>query len=499
MASYDALRCGRYFDPMNNPSKSNIVDPLSEVAEVMPEALAVVAPGRMLTFGELDGLVAATARRLRAQAGGVGARVGLYLPNGWQALVLVLASIRAGVVVCPISTRVPPNGVATLLRKVSASLLITGRSELTGHLPDEIVVVPPETMVEEEVGGQEEASPLALDQPATVVFTSGSMGVSKAALHSVGNHYFSAMGARGNIALDSGDRWLLALPLYHVGGLGIVFRCVWAGATVVVPEPELALGAAIRQYEITHVSLVGTQLGRLLREEEGTAPATLKAVLVGGSAVSPSLIQQAHACGYPIHTTYGLTEMMSQVTTTPPGASLARLGTAGRLLPHRQVRIADNGEILVQGAVLFQGYVEGVALHRPLDADGWFHTGDRGVLDTDGFLRVLGRTDNMFISGGENIHPEEIEQALCTLDGVQQAVVVPVADASFGQRPIAFVKMTGRLPAREDFAAHLEALLPRFKIPLAFYAWPGETASPGMKINRAFFRRYAEQTHRAEL
>lgn len=463
----------------------------------MPEAPAVVAPGRTLTFGELEGLVAATARRLRARAGGAGARVGLYLPNGWRAIVLVLASIRAGVVACPISTRVPPEGVAALLRTISASLFITGHRELAGHLPDEIVVVSPEAVVEE-AGEMIATSYLSLDQPATVVFTSGSMGSSKAALHSVGNHFFSAMGSGANIALAAGDRWLLALPLYHVGGLGIVFRCMWAGATVVVPEPGLALGAAIRQYGTTHISLVGTQLGRILREEEGAAPAALKAVLVGGSAVSMSLIRQAHAQGYPIHTTYGLTEMTSQVTTTLPGASLARLGTAGRLLTHRRMCIADDDEILVQGAVLFQGYVEGEALHRPLDADGWFHTGDRGLLDADGFLRVLGRTDNMFISGGENIHPEEIEQALCMLDGVQQAVVVPVADAAFGQRPIAFIKMTGRLPAREDIAARLEALLPRFKIPLAFYAWPGEAVSPGMKIDRAVFRRYAEQAYRAE-
>ena len=451
--------------------------------------------------------------------------MGLYLPNGWHALVLVLASIRAGVVACPISTRVPLQGVAALLRTVSASLLITGRSDVAGHLPKDVVVMPPEDAVMECIPfadrdkqrlgpvrrtGRTSASPerptdhpesvthLPANQPATVVFTSGSMGEAKAALHSVGNHYFSAMGANSTIALAPGDRWLLALPLYHVGGLGIVFRCVLAGATVVMPEPDLALGAAIRHYSITHVSMVATQLGRVLREEEA-APAALKAVLVGGGAVAPSMIQEAFARGVPLHTTYGLTEMTSQVTTTPPGVALDRLGTAGRLLPYRQIRIAEDGEILVRGAVLFQGYVDGGVLQRPLDADGWFHTGDRGVLDADDFLRVLGRTDNMFISGGENIHPEEIEQALCTLAGVQQAVVVPVADASFGQRPVAFVKMAGSLPGRDAFAAGLEGVLPRFKIPLAFYAWPVEAASRSMKVDRAFFRRYAAQRHQAEL
>ena len=116
----------------------------------------------------------------------------------------------------------------------------------------------------------------------------------------------------------------------------------------------------------------------------------------------------------------------------------------------------------------------------------------------DGFLHVLGRTDTMFISGGENIHPEEIEQALCALDGMQHAVVVPVADATFGHRPLAFVKMVGDVPARQALAARLEALLPRFKIPIAFYEWPDEAAAPGLKIDRTFFEKYAQGLFRAE-
>ena len=285
---------------------SEIIDPLYEAASAMPEALAVVAPARALSYGDLDRLVAATARRLQSFSGGPARRVGLSLPHTWRALVLVLATIRAGAVACPISTRVPPRGVAALLRKVAALVLITDREEWAGHLPEDIDVVSPEAVVEEEEGFREAAPRLAVDQPATMVFTSGSTGVAKAVLHSVGNHYFSARGSNENIALGPGDRWLLALPLYHVGGLGVVFRCVLAGATVVVPESGLSTGEAIRRYGVTHVSLVATQLGRLLQE----APVLekLKAVLVGGSAVPSSLIRQARARDLPVHTTYGLTE-----------------------------------------------------------------------------------------------------------------------------------------------------------------------------------------------
>lgn len=462
----------------------------------MPEALAVMAPDRTLRYDELDRLVTATARRLQT-LGDASMRVGLCLPSTWRALVLVLAMIRAGRVACPISTRMPPQGVTALLGKVAASVLLTDRRDEAGHLPDDVIVLTPEEMVEEGRGSSEAVPHMAVDQPATMVFTSGSTGEAKAALHSIGNHYYSALGSNENIALGPGDRWLLALPLYHVGGLGVVFRCLLAGAAVVVPEPGLAVGEAIRRYSVTHVSLVATQLRRLL--DEATMPEGLKAVLVGGSAVPSSLIREAHGRGFPLHTTYGLTEATSQVATTPPGASLDQLGTSGRCLPYREIKVAEDGEILVRGAVLFQGYVEGESMHRPVDADGWFHTGDRGRLDADGLLRVLGRTDAMFISGGENIHPEEIEQALGSLDGVQQAVVVPVADATFGQRPVAFVKTTGGVPRREALAPRLEALLPRFKIPVAFYAWPDEAPTPGMKIDRAFFAQMARRVHQAEL
>ena len=132
-------------------------------------------------------------------------------------------------------------------------------------------------------------------------------------------------------------------------------------------------------------------------------------------------MDEALARGLPIHTSYGLTEMASQVTTTPPGASPGELRTAGRVLPGREVSISGGGEILVRGETLFAGYVDGEKVDRPLDADGWFHTGDLGDLDEDGYLRVLGRSDNLFISGGENIQPEEIEEALCSLEGVERS------------------------------------------------------------------------------
>ena len=177
-------------------------------------------------------------------------------------------------------------------------------------------------------------------------------------------------------------------------------------------------------------------------------------------------------------TSYGLTEMASQVTTTPPGASKEQLRTAGRALPYREIRVSTEGEILVRGKTLFAGYLRNGGLDRPLDEDGWFHTGDLGELDDGGNLRPTGRRDNLFVSGGENVQPEEIEAALLRLSGVEEAVVVPVPDPEFGARPVAFVRTSG-VPA--DLAQELGRSLPRFKVPGEFHGWEG---AGGMKPDR---------------
>jgi O-succinylbenzoic acid--CoA ligase len=465
--------------------------PLRAAAIAAPGALAVVGAGGALTYGDLDRQVAVAAEGIGEQDLGAGARVALYLQKDEPYLVLLLALIRAGCVACPLSTRLPPHGAAPLLQKISCRALISSDEELLEETDAVIQGLRPQRLLADEPAARDhpldsEPLRLALDRPSTIVFTSGSAGEANAALHTFGNHYYNALGSNANIALAPGDRWLHSLPLYHVGGLSILFRCLLAGATVALPQPGASLGKAIADGGATHVSLVSTQLLRLLREADLEA-GKLKAILLGGGPIPVPLVDGATARGLPIHTSYGLTEMASQVTATPPGASCEELRTSGRPLPHREISIREDGEILVRGETLFTGYVEGEAVDRPQDAEGWFHTGDLGELRTDGYLRVRGRKDNLFISGGENVQPEEIEEALCRLQGVEEAVVVPVPDAEFGSRPVAFVRTAGGKFG--DLARPLEPVLPRFKIPVAFHEWP--EGGEGMKVDRRSFRERA--------
>ncbi|MGI9050113.1 MAG: o-succinylbenzoate--CoA ligase [Rubrobacteraceae bacterium] len=463
--------------------------PLREVAISSPDAPAIVGAEETLSYSELDRLVSAASRRLGELGLGLGARVAIYLPKDERYVVLVLALIRAGAVACPLSTRLPPSSVEPLLRRAGCQALISDDEEALDAISGNIEKLHPEEVLMGEAVVEDHArSRLRIDSPATLVFTSGSTGTPKAALHTFGNHYYSALGSNENIALGPGGRWLLSLPLYHVGGLSILFRCLLEGAAMVLPGPREKLGGSIARYGITHVSLVSTQLRRLL--SEGDAPESLEAVLLGASGIPASLLEEATNRSLPIYTSYGLTEMASQVTTTS-GASRDELETSGRALPYREVSISDEGEILVRGETLFAGYVEGDEIERPLDEEGWFHTKDLGEIDAEGYLRVLGRRDNLFISGGENIQPEEVEEALLRLENVVQAAVAPVPDSEFGSRPVAFVRTTGGYFDSESLRASLEKVLPRFKVPVAFHEWPAEASTESAKVDRALFGRLA--------
>jgi o-succinylbenzoate---CoA ligase len=448
-----------------------------------------VRAGGTLLYGELDRWVSVASEALGERGVREGTRVAIYLPKDERYFVLLLAILRLGAVACPISTRLPARAIEPLLEDagcqalISDDLLLEGTDAPHGLRPAEVLA---------ERAARDLSTPLYLRTklPVTVVYTSGSTGSPKGALHTVGNHVYSALGSNANITLAPGDRWLHALPLYHVGGLSIVFRCLLARAAIALPEAGIGVGEGMSALGATHVSLVATQLLRLL--EEDVSLDGLKAILLGGSAVPPLLVARARERGLPLHTSYGLTEMASQVTTTRPGASREELLTSGGVLPHRELSISPEGEILVRGSTLFAGYVEGAGVRRPVDREGWFHTRDLGVLDTEGRLLVRGRQDNMFVSGGENVQPEAIEAALGAIEGVLTAVVVSVPDPEFGARPVAFVR-AGEDVSLDHLATALEEVLPGFAIPTAFHPWP-EDVPEGMKPDRALLAWLAQQS-----
>jgi O-succinylbenzoic acid--CoA ligase len=180
--------------------------------------------------------------------------------------------------------------------------------------------------------------------------------------------------------------------------------------------------------------------------------------------------------------------MNALVTVLGLDAPREKWGTAGKVVKYREVRVTPDGEIQVRGATRFAGYVEGEKVVQPFDADGWYSTGDLGSIDADGYLTVQGRRDNQFISGGENIQPENIERVLLAVPGVVEAVVVPVPSAEYGARSVAFVRMaSGDAPDAAMLGDAVMQVRPRYEAPVAFYPWPLDASGEGIKISRKEF------------
>lgn len=479
-----------------------MIDPLSRYARTSADRRALWTPDRTYSYTELSAGVGRTVRRLAEVGVAKGARIAVHRPRDARTILLFWALWRLGAVVVPISRRLPPSEVLDRVHRVGCDVLITDDSTVEDAATEmrtvrgtDLVSTKKEQPIEE--AGVPEA--FSDRQPATIVYTSGSTGTPKAVLHSWGNHRYSAKGSNANLPLRSGDRWMLSLPLYHVGGIAILVRCALAGASIAIPPPSQSIARGLRATKATHVSVVATQLRRLLDDSDAGEFDDLRAILVGGGPIPDALLRQATARAWPIATSYGSTELASQVTTTCPGASYADLQTAGRCLLHRRIRI-EEGEIHVNGATLCEGYVSANGLSDVRTEEGWFATGDRGTLDAEGRLRVLGRMDRMFVSGGENIQPEEIESKLERLEGVKRAAVVPVPDDEFGARPIAFVEwIDGGESKRLESA--LRRTLPGFKIPDAFHSLPSEATSGSLKMDYELLRRRAQvlrvrDTHR---
>jgi O-succinylbenzoic acid--CoA ligase len=471
---------------------SDILCPLAEAAERYGAEPALIAANRVVTYEEYDSLVTAAAAHFQKSGVVCRDRVAIVAKNCLEYAIFLMSLFRLKAVACLISPRFPKKSISNYLKRIKCDRLINLSDTLRydNSLPIRKLAVA-DVVVFGDLGKAPTKDPsISLPQDATIFHTSGTTAEPKAVMHSYGNHYFNALGSNKNIEVKPGDWWLLSLPLYHVGGLAILFRAMLGGAAVVIPNDHANILEAIEYHKVTHLSVVPTQLYRLLKAPSFNQHAKqLKAVLAGGSAIPKSLIIKAHESGLPLFTTYGLTEMASQVTTTRPGDRLGRLFTSGKPLDHRHVKADSDGEIMVKGKTLFRGYVDKEGISPALDSEGWFHTGDLGVIDSDGYLTVTGRKDNMFISGGENIYPEEIEGALSLLDGVSGAVVVPVVDDEFGFRPVAVVRSSdNKNLCKDDLVAGLEQFLPRFKIPVRFYRWPDSDEKDFMKPSRHHFQ-----------
>jgi o-succinylbenzoate---CoA ligase len=404
---------------------------LTTAARARPDHPAVVADGASVTYRELDERATLVARQLAARGIRQGDRVRVSHPPGITFAALLHAVPRLGAVFAPDAPAHPPQPA---VGPSHATVPIR-----TAHDPEEVF---------------------------TVIHTSGTTGEPKPVELTFGNHAASAAASAGALGVEPGDRWLCPLPLHHVGGLGVLVRCAVNHTTAVLHERfdtervKRTLGAG----EVTLASMVPTMLVRLRDAGLERAP-NLRAIALGGGPIPAGLLDWAEEAGIPVTPVYGMTETCSQVVA----------GSPGRLLKDVEVEIGPKGEILVRGPMVAA---------KELAPDGWLHTGDLGRLDEQGRLHVEGRLKELIVTGGENVAPLEVEQALLAHPAVADAAVTGRPDAEWGEAIAAFVVPRGRVDAHQ-LRAWCRARLAPHKVPKHIELTESLPRSPGGKLLRA--------------
>ncbi|NTV70440.1 MAG: 2-succinylbenzoate--CoA ligase [Azonexaceae bacterium] len=331
----------------------------------------------------------------------------------------------------------------------------------------------------------ENNTPLA--DVALIIATSGSEGKPRAVL--LGNAQLDAAAAASNehLPLHPGDLWLNCLPLYHIGGQSILWRCARAGATVLLHDGFVAerVAADLADRPVTHISLVPAMLARLL-DLGAKPPASLRVALIGGAALARTLYDRAVAAGWPLHPSYGMSETAAQFATFNPADGPWHEGLVGRPMPGHEIRLAADGRLQVRGPQVMAGYLDGSGI----DAEGWLTTGDLARIDAAGSLTILGRADDMLISGGRNVHPQEIESCLAACPGVLDIAVTGRPDAVWGDLIVALV--VGPVVA-DELLAHARRHLPSAALPRQIHAVDRLPRNATGKLERAVLRRLAAE------
>lgn len=313
------------------------------------------------------------------------------------------------------------------------------------------------------------------DRTISIMYTSGTTGKPKGVRQSLENHVMSATGSALHLGIQPDDCWLCVVPLFHISGFSILIRSVLYGMTVSLHtkfDPDEVVDELL-DGTVTRMSLVAVMLQRIvtvLENRNAHFPDSFQSILVGGGPVPLSYLERAFARNIPVLQTYGMTETASQTTTLSSEDAIGKLGSSGKPLFFAEVRIDGEeklGEICIKGPHVTNGYIGAAESKTPL-IDGWLHTGDIGYLDEEGYLFVVDRRSDLIISGGENIYPAEVEQALIKHPAVIEAGVTGRQDDHWGQVPIAFVVVKEQVSIDElkDF---MKNQLASYKLPKKYY------------------------------
>lgn len=304
---------------------------------------------------------------------------------------------------------------------------------------------------------------------ASIMYTSGTTGRPKGVLQTFGNHFYSAVSSALNLGLSSADKWLCVAPIFHISGFSIIMRGLIYGMTVRLVEKFRAeeLERILANETVTIMSVVPFMLKKLIQQQNKTNThynSAFRCMLLGGGTIDRETLEACLQRSIPVVQCYGMTETCSQIVALRSADALLKLGSVGQPLFSTQLKLSKDGEILLKTPALTPGYLNLPDKLPSKMIDGWYRTGDIGHLDKEGYLYIDGRADEMLISGGENIFPQEVEHVYQRYPQINEVAVVGQNDSVWGQVPVAFVVSDRRLSPTKLMNYGYEHLA-RYKVP----------------------------------
>jgi long-chain acyl-CoA synthetase len=465
---------------------------LAAVADATPGRIAIVDGARRIAYGELWQQIGALAADLLSRGLQPGERVALLLPNRIEAAVAVYGTWLAGGVAVPLNVQARTRDYVPWLRHCEARFVLHERQHVDAQqalveFPAAQAIVlddaQPIPVSDASLPGPQSAFAGDDAAPALILYTSGTTGAPKGVALSHANLLANARSVVGYLGLQADDSVLSVLPFYYAYGASVLHTHLMRGARVVL-APNLLFPQqivdAMAQEQVTGFSGVPSTFALLLDRvplAQHPLPA-LRYLTQAGGAMSPALTQRLRAAlpAPQLYVMYGQTEATSRLTWLPPAKLQEKLGSAGipvdgveLQIRHEDGSIApvtEEGDVWVRGPNVMLGYWNDPETTASVLRDGWLRTGDLGRVDDEGYLFLAGRRSDMIKTGAHRVHPNDVEEAIAELDGVQEVAVAGIDDAVLGQVVKAFVvRSAGAALDDNRIKAHCRARLAPYKIP----------------------------------
>ncbi|RMH69237.1 MAG: o-succinylbenzoate--CoA ligase [Gemmatimonadetes bacterium] len=496
-------------------------DWLGKWVQYSPKKIAVqeVESGRTLTYQELNTVANRFANLFTAEMGlKRGDRIAILAENSLEHFFLFFAAQKTGLILVPLNFRLASRELDFQLQDCQPSFLAVQESfknrlwdctyaKNIAHVWDMAQMGEYGYAYRNETTKFKESQDIQEDDPIFILYTSGTTGLPKGAMYTHKMLFWNSINTAMRLNITSDDRSVSCMPLFHTGGWNVIPTPFFHhGAYVSITrkfDPEMLLNL-LETEKATMFVAVPTMLQMMATADSFSAVdlSTLRFFVVGGEPMPLELIHIWHQKGVPVRQGYGMTECGPSVTSLHQDDAVRKMGSIGKPNFYIEARIVDDygndvdvdevGQLVLAGPSITPGYWKNETATQEALKDGWFQTGDLVRRDAEGYIYVVDRKKNMYISGGENVYPAEIEKFLLTHDAIADVAIIGVPDAKWGEVGRAYVVLNaGATLTEEDVIRYCQGNLAKYKIPKQVRFIDAIPLNDTGKINRNALRNLA--------